>query len=492
MKTIEKNKKGFTLVELVVAIVVIAILASILIPTFAVMIKKATMTVDMQIVRDMNNALATDENLNGKPKTVIDAKEVLIANGINNFDAYGIYNQYYWLPSENRVLIWDTNETTVLYPDEYKKIYKGLEEASSSWFLLSEDYGVTVVTPSEGESLRFALLEAVKAASDGDIIQLPKDSEVDLGAAGLYFLGAYMKKAGGTGKSITIDMNGGKIYSHSKYTNGYHYGLTIPAKGALTLMNGSLDIIMDHVADSSIVGESGSRIILNDVDMKVTNGAGIFPAGDASEVVIENSKINADTYPVGTNASHSKHISIIIKNSELIATSSTAVLINVKSDTYISNSHITGVVHAVVVRAGAITVENSSLTTTDTEPGIYSFDNFAYGFNFKGWWRDGNTIPAGTLVLGDYSKADGNGVYSYSGDVICELINSKLESAAPDKIPTILLAASDPNKNVSLTYDSLTSLDNIVVYGDIWNPTDDNVGVTFNHLGIIKVNGEEK
>ena len=136
MKTIEKNKKGFTLVELVVAIAVIAILASILIPTFAVMIKKATMTVDMQIVRDMNNALATDEKLNGKPKTVIDAKEVLIANGINNFDAHGIYNQYYWLPSENRVLIWDTNETTVLYPDEYKKIYKGLEVE----YIPSKDY----------------------------------------------------------------------------------------------------------------------------------------------------------------------------------------------------------------------------------------------------------------------------------------------------------------------------------------------------------------
>ncbi len=53
------NKKGFTIVELVIVIAVIAILAAVLIPTYSSLVKKANESADIQAVRQMNTILAT-------------------------------------------------------------------------------------------------------------------------------------------------------------------------------------------------------------------------------------------------------------------------------------------------------------------------------------------------------------------------------------------------------------------------------------------------
>ena len=59
------NKKGFTIVELVIVIAVIAILAAVMIPTFSSIIKKANQSSDIQATRQMNTAHAVSGELNG-------------------------------------------------------------------------------------------------------------------------------------------------------------------------------------------------------------------------------------------------------------------------------------------------------------------------------------------------------------------------------------------------------------------------------------------
>lgn len=55
------NKKGFTIVELVIVIAVIAILAAVLIPTFSGVIKKANQSAAMQYAASLyKEALALD------------------------------------------------------------------------------------------------------------------------------------------------------------------------------------------------------------------------------------------------------------------------------------------------------------------------------------------------------------------------------------------------------------------------------------------------
>ncbi|MCI7095187.1 MAG: type II secretion system GspH family protein, partial [Clostridiales bacterium] len=67
------NKKGFTIVELVIVIAVIAILAAVLIPTFSSVIKKAKVNNDIQLVRNLNTALATDNKKHATMQSALDS-----------------------------------------------------------------------------------------------------------------------------------------------------------------------------------------------------------------------------------------------------------------------------------------------------------------------------------------------------------------------------------------------------------------------------------
>ena len=69
----KNNKKGFTIVELVIVIAVIAILAAVLIPTFSSVIKKAKVNNDIQLVRNLNTALATDTKEHKTMQSALDA-----------------------------------------------------------------------------------------------------------------------------------------------------------------------------------------------------------------------------------------------------------------------------------------------------------------------------------------------------------------------------------------------------------------------------------
>ena len=75
------NKKGFTIVELVIVIVIVAILAAVLIPTFIGLIRAANTSADIQLVTNLNKALAMQEALDGKNATMQNALDDALANG---------------------------------------------------------------------------------------------------------------------------------------------------------------------------------------------------------------------------------------------------------------------------------------------------------------------------------------------------------------------------------------------------------------------------
>ena len=60
------KKRGFTIVELVIVVAVIAILASVLVPTFSNVVKKAKESAAMQNARSAWTAYLADEAFNGK------------------------------------------------------------------------------------------------------------------------------------------------------------------------------------------------------------------------------------------------------------------------------------------------------------------------------------------------------------------------------------------------------------------------------------------
>lgn len=65
------NKKGFTIVELVIVIAVIAILAAVLIPTFSGVVDKANKSAALQEARNAYTTLMADDLVDG----TLDLKE---------------------------------------------------------------------------------------------------------------------------------------------------------------------------------------------------------------------------------------------------------------------------------------------------------------------------------------------------------------------------------------------------------------------------------
>lgn len=68
-----KHKKGFTIVELVIVVAVIAVLTAVLVPTFIHLSSKAKDSIDKTVVKNANIQLAAKEGLEGKNRSMSDA-----------------------------------------------------------------------------------------------------------------------------------------------------------------------------------------------------------------------------------------------------------------------------------------------------------------------------------------------------------------------------------------------------------------------------------
>ena len=110
----KNNKKGFTIVELVIVIAVIGILAGVLIPTFSNVVKKARLSADQQAVSQMNTELAMHDDIDN----FADAKATLLEANIdaNSYKPLTKNHQFYYVKDLNRVVL-VSGEGKVVYPD---------------------------------------------------------------------------------------------------------------------------------------------------------------------------------------------------------------------------------------------------------------------------------------------------------------------------------------------------------------------------------------
>ena len=92
------KKRGFTIIELVIVIAVIAILAAVLIPTFANIIQKANVANDVALARNMNTILIADEATNGRSTDMYDVLIALEQGGfkLENLNPRADGNVFAW------------------------------------------------------------------------------------------------------------------------------------------------------------------------------------------------------------------------------------------------------------------------------------------------------------------------------------------------------------------------------------------------------------
>lgn len=126
----QKNKKrGFTIVELVIVIAVIAILAAVLIPTFSNIIKKANISSDKQLARNMNAALAAADAEGVVVEDISDVLQIVNAAGYILENLNPATEGYYF--------VWDEETNQILFiNDSYEVIFnsRDFSEDKVDWW----------------------------------------------------------------------------------------------------------------------------------------------------------------------------------------------------------------------------------------------------------------------------------------------------------------------------------------------------------------------
>ncbi len=112
------NKKGFTIVELVIVIAVIAILAAVLIPTFASILNKASLSNDQTAISMINTNLKIAFPAND-PKNAGDAIQGLYSLGFSAEKLVAYTSGYYYLydKADNMFYLSD-KEGNIVFPEE--------------------------------------------------------------------------------------------------------------------------------------------------------------------------------------------------------------------------------------------------------------------------------------------------------------------------------------------------------------------------------------
>ena len=298
MKT--QNKKGFTIVELVIVIAVIAILAAVLIPTFINLTKKANESADIQACRQMNTQLAINEVLKGK--SINEVHAALKSGGMDteNYTPLVEGHYFFWDSELNRILYMDA-DNKVLYPEEYKNT----PCAEGQRLSLNGKIGMEevklgsngVYSISSAEQL-YWLSEQNRKTKEAVNIQFTKD-KIDLKGADIGFLFSNENTAPFT---CTIEGNkegGTTLYGLAQITHGfdgekgdnigkdYACGLVQHVKGNVNITISNITIENASVGNPEIgcVGAVVGRIETN-WSPKAT------PTVSLKNVTVKNSVVN--------------------------------------------------------------------------------------------------------------------------------------------------------------------------------------------------------
>lgn len=207
----KSNNKGFTIVELVIVIAVVAILAAVLIPTFISLVKTAQTSADVSLVKNINLILATDRATEGKNATMQDALNDVLDGG---------YDVTKLSPTNSdNLILWDQeSDNFVLYANEkYNDCGAGVKVDQSALYKL---WNITNTTEGSKYSVYYTGT-ATEVTVDG--------VGFDAGNSGVATIN-YISNAANT---VLINTNGGtlNVGTDSAVAKGtvYHNGALVEA-----------------------------------------------------------------------------------------------------------------------------------------------------------------------------------------------------------------------------------------------------------------------
>lgn len=134
----KSRKRGFTILELIIVIAVIAILAAVAIPTFAGVVRKARVSAKTQMAKSINTILTVEEITGEKPKSMYDAIKVMSENGFD-IGELSLDDDLLlaWVQGDNRIAVVDDELNSVYthngaaLPDDKVLIWQVVNEIPS-------------------------------------------------------------------------------------------------------------------------------------------------------------------------------------------------------------------------------------------------------------------------------------------------------------------------------------------------------------------------
>ncbi len=198
MKNTNK-KRGFTIIELVIVVAVIAILTAVLVPTFAGVIRRANEAADTALIKNLNTALAAD--VDGCDTMA----EALAAAADQGFDVARINAK----ASENKIL-WDSVNNVFCYEKDGKISY--IPDYNVATKPADIDYWTIASTPSNKYSTYLYGASGAIVASVG----------IDVGNCDITSV-TYNGTA--TAQNVTIVTNGGTLTINAPLDDITHYGV---------------------------------------------------------------------------------------------------------------------------------------------------------------------------------------------------------------------------------------------------------------------------
>lgn len=258
------SKKGFTIVELVIVIAVIAILAAVLIPTYSSLVKKANQSADIQAVRQMNTVLATYTD--GKISTISKAIEVLDKENISleNYKALQKDHYIYFTTDKNGngTVIYANKNGEIVFPKDHNVPENAQWMSLSGEVPIDDNYKIDSgsVTLSSGAQLVHFMenqLAELNADSRVETIRIKLTGKIDMMGSTATF--------DKFNKDIEIDGNSATLSGLREYTNAlassfndstklYGYGLfgEVPQNTTVTIKNLNLsDVVVENKGDKA-------------------------------------------------------------------------------------------------------------------------------------------------------------------------------------------------------------------------------------------------
>ena len=314
------NKKGFTIVELVVVVAVIAILAAVLIPTFSGVIAKANLSADKQAVAQMNKYLAM-ESVESQPESLSEALDILAKNGYKTtLDPLCKGYRFGFYKAENAMVLVD-EQNKVVFPKEYAglsasevlmvTVFTGAEHKvtedmtftsdanlGNDWFVVENNVTFTI---SDGKTISANGYDSAIKATAGATLTIKGNGNVEAVCDtdpedGLDYAMAIWAK----GANSKVVIEGGKytnVVTAETTANDKHFDLIYSSNGGTVEIKGGTFKCATPGWTLNCKNNTNSKIIVSGGEFFEFNPASTDPMPDGRTLVQDGITV-ADGYKV--------------------------------------------------------------------------------------------------------------------------------------------------------------------------------------------------